>query len=269
MTAVTHEGLRRASRRPRAGARVVRPGGATSRSGASTVGRPVLSTSGASAAAGVAAPSWSGGVLAGNKVRLVLAGRRLRMGSGAFVLFVLGSLTMMLIVLLFLNTSLAEDSFRLLDVRQASKELTVREETLSEQLAAAESPVGLEQRARDLGMVPAGSPLFLRLSDGKILGQSTPALAPPAPKAKKAKSKPADSAAAGSTGVTAAGGESPVDGQTGFSGGIGGETPVSGSTQWTDNGEIIDPRTGQPMLPAPTTAPGGEQSVGLIPSGAR
>lgn len=268
MTAVPHEGLRRAPRRPRPGARVVRPGGATSRSGAPNVGGPVLSASAASASvsAGVAAPSWSGDVLAGNKIRLVLAGRRLRMGSGAFVLFVLGSLTMALIVLLFLNTSLAEDSFRLLNVRQASKDLTIREQTLSEQLAAAESPVGLEQRARDLGMVPAGSPLFLRLSDGKILGQSNPALAPPAPKAKKAKPKPADSAAAG---ATAAGGETPVDGQTGFSGGIGGETPVGVSTQWTDSGEIIDPTTGRPMLPAPTTAPGGEQSVGLIPSGAR
>lgn len=269
MTAVPHEGLRRASRRPRAGARVVRPGSAaTSRSRSTGLGGPALSTSAASVAAGTAAPTWSGGVLAGNKVRLVLAGRRLRMGSGAFVLFVLGSLTMTLIVLLFLNTSLAEDSFRLLNVRQSAKELTIREQTLSEQLAAAESPVGLEQRARDLGMVAAGSPLFLRLSDGKILGQSTPALAPPAPKAKKAKAKPVDGAAAGASG-TAAGGETPVDGQTGFSGGIGGETPVSGSSQWTDSGEIIDPLTGKPMLPVPTTAPGGEQSVGLIPSGAR
>ncbi|GMA85430.1 hypothetical protein GCM10025868_06800 [Angustibacter aerolatus] len=39
----------------------------------------------------------------------------------------------------------------------------------------------LGARARALGMVPAGSPAFLRLQDGTVLGVAAAAKAPPAP----------------------------------------------------------------------------------------
>jgi hypothetical protein len=43
----------------------------------------------------------------------------------------------------------------------------------------AEAPLEVERRARALGMVPAAAPVFLRLSDGAVLGEPVPA--PPAP----------------------------------------------------------------------------------------
>ena len=158
-------------------------------------------------------------------LRLVLAGRRVRLGSGAFLLLVLGLLSATLLSLLVLNTALAENSFQLQDIRQNARELTLREQVLSSQLASAESPIGLEKRAKELGMVAAGSPVFLRLSDGKVLGESAPAQAPAQPKPKKPKVPVAPGPYAGEFPV----GTSPIVGETPVGTGVGsagGEVPV-------------------------------------------
>jgi len=45
----------------------------------------------------------------------------------------------------------------------------------------AEAPLEVEKAARTLGMVPAAAPVFLRLSDGKVLGEPVPAPEPTGP----------------------------------------------------------------------------------------
>jgi hypothetical protein len=55
--------------------------------------------------------------------------------------------------------------------------LDAREQTLQRELDALRDPQRVAEQAHRLGMVPAGAPAFLRLSDGKVVGKPTPAVA--------------------------------------------------------------------------------------------
>ena len=109
----------------------------------------------------------------------VVTGAPLRRGSAAFVMICAALLATGLIGLLLLNTALAQDSFTLHDLRTTSNALTDAQGALSQSLDAMQSPANLAKRAAIMGMVPAQSAAFLRLSDGKIIGVAQPA--PPGP----------------------------------------------------------------------------------------
>ena len=274
MTAVPHDGIstRRLREsagaiRSRVGSRVVRPG-ATRKSASKPPRASAADSVGTAQSVGGAAaiPSGPLGINIGalnpstgiGSLRLVLAGRRVRLGNGAFLLLVLGLLSATLVALLILNTALAENSFQLQDIRQNARELTVREQILSGQLASAESPIGLEKRAKELGMVAAGSPVFLRLSDGKVLGESSPAEAPAPPAKPKAPKVPAASgqyAGEFPVGSGAVVGETPVGSGAGS---VGGEVPV-GSVPTT--GLTSETGAGAPV--------GGELPVGIVQGATR
>ncbi len=81
--------------------------------------------------------------------------------------------------LLFLHTALAEDSFRLHDLKVRSAVLTDREQALEQQVALEASPRRLAAKAEALGMVRSENPAFIRLSDGKVLGRPKAGVAPP------------------------------------------------------------------------------------------
>ena len=66
-----------------------------------------------------------------------------------------------------LNTALAQDAFRLHTLTQEHRTLGDREEALRREVEALRAPQELAARATALGMVPAGPPAFLRLSDGE------------------------------------------------------------------------------------------------------
>ncbi len=282
MTAVSHDGLsprrlrsQAGAIRTRVGSRLVRPGGqdsntrSRSRTSRGDSGEARVSPAQSVSASGVATASANplginlGALTPGTAIgslRLVVAGHRVRLSSGAFLILVLGLLSTILVSLLLLNTALAENSFQLQKIRQSARDLTVREQTLSGQLAAAESPIGLEKRAMELGMVAAGSPVFLRLSDGKVLGESIPAEAPALAKPKKPKAPAVVDPYAGEFPV----GSSPwLDGfpsgtttgstGTGLTGAHQGETVV-GTT--SGSGAVSEFTTGAPV--------GGESPVGLV-----
>jgi hypothetical protein len=80
--------------------------------------------------------------------------------------------------LLMLNTSMAEGSFALHRLQATSGELTDTEEALTAAIDAQRAPANLAARAARLGMVPADSAAFLRLSDGAVLGTTTVGSAP-------------------------------------------------------------------------------------------
>jgi hypothetical protein len=105
------------------------------------------------------------------------AGAPLRRGDAAFGIFCVLLLATGLIGLLLLNTSLAQGSFVLHDLRATSDELTDAQGALTQSLDASKSPANLATRATALGMVPAQSAAFLRLSDGKVIGVAKPASA--------------------------------------------------------------------------------------------
>ncbi len=100
-----------------------------------------------------------------------------------FVLLSLLVVGIGLLGLLGLNTVLAEDAFRRYDLERQAALLSEQEQQLASEVAALEAPEQLAARAAELGLVPAGPPAFLRLSDGAVLGApfATAAVAPVAP----------------------------------------------------------------------------------------
>ncbi len=112
--------------------------------------------------------------------RAAPAPRRLRVvappsaaGSGLFlglcVLLLFGGFVGVLV----LNTTMAQGSYVMKDLQRRSDALADTQDELRHSLDAVSGPGPLAQRARDLGMVPAQSPAFLRLSDGAVLGVAT------------------------------------------------------------------------------------------------
>ena len=120
-----------------------------------------------------------------------------------FVGVVVSLLAAGLLGLLVLNTALAQDAFTLHTLKQESRALEDREEALRREVEARRSPQELASRATELGMVPAGPPAFLRLSDGAVLGSATPAEAPQA--------EPQDAPAAAAEDDTAEADEAPAE----------------------------------------------------------
>jgi len=120
----------------------------------------------------------------------VVTGAPLQRGGAVLVIICAALLATGLIGLLLLNTALAQGSFTLHDLRTTSDQLTDAKGALSQSLDTSKSPANLAKRAFSMGMVPAQSAAFLRLSDGKVIGvaqqaSATPGLSvgvtPPAP----------------------------------------------------------------------------------------
>lgn len=91
-------------------------------------------------------------------------------GNGAFIALCVLLLLGGFVSVLMLNTAMAKGSYTLRDLQHRSDELTDTQDQLRHSLDAVSGPGPLAQRARELGMVKAPTPAFLRLSDGAVLG---------------------------------------------------------------------------------------------------
>ncbi|MDV5144996.1 hypothetical protein R1T08_12400 [Streptomyces sp. SBC-4] len=175
--------------------------------------------------------STAKGPLKGRAARL---GRLMPSGPSSaartpFVLLVFVLLGGGLIALLLLNSALNQGSFKLRELKDRTTELTDEEQALQRDVDDYAAPDALERRARELGMVPGGSPAFLG-PDGKVLGEPSTAVAPkPSPSAKPTppvSSKPQPNTAT-STSLT---GGSPTGTAPAHTGpGSTGTTPTGGS----------------------------------------
>ena len=83
-----------------------------------------------------------------------------------------------LMALLTLNTALQQASFTVSRLERQAAALVNREQALAQQVAVEEGPQRLAERAASLGMVPSGTPAFIRTADGTVLGVPTPATQP-------------------------------------------------------------------------------------------
>lgn len=145
--------------------------------------------------------STAKGPLKGRAARL---GRLMPSGPSSaartpFVLLVFVLLGGGLIALLLLNSALNQGSFKLRELKDRTTELTDEEQALQRDVDDYAAPDALERRARELGMVPGGSPAFLG-PDGKVLGEPSTAVAPkpdPTPKT-SAPAAPPPAASSGS-----------------------------------------------------------------------
>lgn len=118
-----------------------------------------------------------------------------------FVLLVVVLLGGGLITLLLLNSALNEGSFELSELKKRTTELTDEQQALQRDVDASFEPDALARRARELGMVPGGSPAFLD-PDGKVRG--VPSEAAPAPVVAPPPSTPAPTPTPAPTGTAAA-----------------------------------------------------------------
>jgi cell division protein FtsB len=98
--------------------------------------------------------------------------------SKYFAVLILAVLTLGLLGMLLVNTALAQGAFTLTSLQQQRAQLLEQEQALRAQVALAEAPAQVEVAARELGMVPQDVPVFLRLTDGAILGNPVPQPAP-------------------------------------------------------------------------------------------
>ena len=108
-------------------------------------------------------------------------GSRIRSPRSRLLLACTGVLAAGMFAVLFLNTILSQGAFRQYDLEIDLIHVSEQEEALTSQVQQAESALEVERRARALGMVPAAAPVFLRLSDGALLGEPVPAPEPTAP----------------------------------------------------------------------------------------
>ena len=108
-------------------------------------------------------------------LRMVSPLRPERASRGLFALIVTALLGIGMILILVINTSLAQGAFTVAELKAEQAVLAQQEQSLAEAVAAAAAPETLEQRARDLGMVPTDTPVFLEVPSGEVLGTPRPA----------------------------------------------------------------------------------------------
>ena len=108
-------------------------------------------------------------------LRLVAPLRPERASRGLFAVIVTVALALGLIMMLLLNTSVAQTAFVVSELQSQQRELARTEASLTEAIAAAAAPPVLESKARALGMVPSTRPVFLTIPGGKVRGKAKPA----------------------------------------------------------------------------------------------
>lgn len=128
-----------------------------------------------------------------------------------FVLLVVLLLGGGLITLLLLNSALNEGSFRLSELKKRTTELTDEQQALQRDVDASFEPDALARRARELGMVPGGSPAFLD-PGGTVRGVPSKATPGPDPVPTPTTPAPATSAPASPATPTAPAATTPAPG---------------------------------------------------------
>ena len=96
-------------------------------------------------------------------------------GNGVFLALCVALLLGGFVGVLMLNTAMAKGYYTMRDLQRRSDALTDQQDSLRHTIDSVSGPGPLARRARDLGMVPAETAAFLRLSDGKVLGVATKA----------------------------------------------------------------------------------------------
>jgi hypothetical protein len=115
----------------------------------------------------------------GSPERRTAARRRQRV---PFAVLLVGVIAAGMCALLALNTATAASEVRERHIDAANSSLSAKQEQLSRSLANVQAPAALSKLAAKLGLVPAGSPAFLRVNaDGTMTVLGAPAKVPTPP----------------------------------------------------------------------------------------
>ena len=93
----------------------------------------------------------------------------------AYAIIALGAVAMIVVAQLLLSIAVTQGAYEIDSYQLRQAELARQEQKLSEDLDRVESPQYLAMNAEALGMVPNANPVYLRLSDGAVLGVPTAA----------------------------------------------------------------------------------------------
>lgn len=104
-----------------------------------------------------------------------------RASRNLFAAVIFGILLIGSLLLLIINTKAQQAAFEKYSLQLQLNQLIATEQQIASEVAAAESTDNLVTAARALGMVPAETPVFIRLSDQAVVGQPVPAKAPVIP----------------------------------------------------------------------------------------
>ena len=88
-----------------------------------------------------------------------------RADQKVFMLFLTGIGVLGLVSLLFVNTLLAQDAFKLSKLQLEARLLTDQREAYIRQLDRISSPMALAAAAAEMGMKPSTNPVFLNLDE--------------------------------------------------------------------------------------------------------
>jgi len=91
-----------------------------------------------------------------------------RADQKVFILFLTGIGALGLVSLLFVNTLLAQDAFKLSKLQLEARLLTDQREAYIRQLDRISSPMALAAAATKMGMKPSSSPVFLNLDESLV-----------------------------------------------------------------------------------------------------
>jgi hypothetical protein len=108
-------------------------------------------------------------------------------GRASFVVLIIALLTVGVATTLWLSTQAVADSYRLDKAKQTAGQLAEQAAELQREVTRTESASVLAERAKAMGMVPAGDPARLVVRpDGRVVvvGEPTPATKPSTPAAK-------------------------------------------------------------------------------------
>lgn len=112
--------------------------------------------------------------------RLVV-GSTPRLTNGAFAVVVGAIGVCGLMLSLLINVATTQGAFQEASLTRDVHGIEAAQQAAQQTLAMLASPGNLEARARAMGMVPAASPVFLRLADAKVIGQPEAAQPQPEP----------------------------------------------------------------------------------------
>ncbi|EFQ84342.1 hypothetical protein HMPREF0063_11058, partial [Aeromicrobium marinum DSM 15272] len=109
------------------------------------------------------------------RVLRVVAPARSRARQAPFVAVVAALLSAGLVGLIVTNTALQDQSFRLAELSGQAADLRIQQQQLQRDAERRSGPSAVAAAALRLGMVPNANPVFLRPSDGAVIGVPQPA----------------------------------------------------------------------------------------------
>lgn len=114
-----------------------------------------------------------------------------------FVALVLVVVVAGVLGILLINTKINENAFKLSHLQDKQTDLDRQEQQLNAQLANQQAPNNLAAQAAKLGLVPAGTPAFIQLPDGRVIGVPQPATSTPSVTSQQASQTPSVAPSAG------------------------------------------------------------------------